>query len=200
VTGEVGHVFAALLRWVPVLAVRVGVEAWAEPREPEELRAVLALVTDASEADARGREPLPRKPEQAEPREPSDFVKLLLSGALEPGETLVGKWLQATVFSEGVEMKPPWFYRLGEQRVVALLLHNPEGAAPWAPRVVRLTSESLGPEPVTLSAHMRVPQLLPGESGWVVLEWPLKKEAAAFRLEVRESGSGRGVRVERDGH
>jgi hypothetical protein len=126
-------------------------------------------------------------------------VKLLLSGALEPGETLVGKWLQATVFSEGVEAKPPWFYRLGEQRVVALLLHNPEGAAPWAPRVVRLTSESLGPEPVTLVAHMRVPQLLPGETGWIVLEWPLSKELEAFRLEVRDREAGRGLRLVRDG-
>ncbi|MFL5357003.1 DUF2381 family protein [Archangium sp.] len=194
--------FAALLRWVPVLAMGVAVEAWAEPREPEELRAVLALVSDASGADARGREPLPRKPEQAEPeepREPSDFVKLLLSGALEPGTKLVGNWLQATVFSEGVEANPPWFYRLGEQRVVTLLLHNPEGAAPWAPRVVRLTSESLGPGPVTLVAHMRVPQLLPGETGWVVLEWPLEEELEAFRLEVRDREAGRGLRLVRDG-
>lgn len=42
-----GHVFAALQRRVPVLLVLVAVEAWAEPREPEELRAVLALVSDA---------------------------------------------------------------------------------------------------------------------------------------------------------
>lgn len=195
--------FAALLRRVPVLAVLVGVEAWAEPREPEELRAVLALVTDASEAEARAREPMPRKPEltePAEPSEPSDFVRLLLSGALELGETLVGNWLQATLFSEGVEAQPPWLYRLGGQRVVALLLHNPEGAAPWAPRVVRLTSESLGPGSVTLSAHMRVSQLLPGESSWVVLEWPLDKESAAFQLEIRDREAGRGLRLMRDGH
>lgn len=194
--------FAALLMRVPVLAMLVAVEAWAEPREPEELRAVLALVSDASGADGREREPPPRKPEQAapvEPHEPSDFVKLLLSGALEPGKTLVGNKLQATVFAEGVEAKPPWFYRLGGQRVVAMLLHNPEGEAPWAPRVVRLTSESLGPEPVTLVAHMRVSQLLPGESGWIVLEWPLDKEQEAFRLELRDREVGRGLRLVRDG-
>ena len=102
-------------------------------------------------------------------------MTLLLSGTLKLGEKLVGNWLQATLFSEGVGAQPAWLYRLGEQRVVAILIHNPEGAAPWSPRVVRLTSETLGPEPVMLSAHMRVSHLLPGESGWVVLEWPLKK-------------------------
>lgn len=194
--------FAALLRRVPVWAVLVGMEARAEPREPEELRAVLAFVSEPGEADARVREPLLEKPARAEPtepREPSDFVTLLLSGTLTLGETLVGNWLQATLFSEGVKAKPPWLYRLGDQRVVAILIHNPEGAAPWAPRVVRLTSESLGPEPVKLPAHMRVPQLLPGESGWVVLEWPLDQEEVAFRLEVRDREAGRGMRLVRDG-
>lgn len=163
------------------MTMLVGVEAWAGSGESARVSLPEMLA----------------RAEPTEPREPSSLLKLLLSGALEPGKKLVGHKLQATVFSEGVEAKPPWIYRLGEQRVVAILFHNPEGAAPWVPRVVRLTSGLLGPEPVTISAHMRTPQLMPGESGWVVMEWPVDDELAAFRLEVREGESGRGMRLVR---
>ncbi|MGZ3460191.1 MAG: DUF2381 family protein [Archangium sp.] len=127
-------------------------------------------------------------------------MRLLLSGAVGLGEKISGTVFPATLFPEGVEAKKPWMYQSGEQRVLAILLHNPEGAAPWEPRVVRLRSESLGPKPMVLSAQVRIPRLMPGASGWVLLEWPLDTETAAFRLEVRESEAGRGVRLVRGGH
>jgi uncharacterized protein (TIGR02268 family) len=167
-------------------------------------RAVLALVPHPSEVDAQVRVALPGElaPQggAAEPREQPELMKLLLSGAVGLGEKLSGTALPATLFPEGVEAKAPWLYRLGEQTVLAIPLRNPEGAAPWEPRVVWLRSESLGPKPVALSAQMRVPRLMPGESGWVIMEWPLGTETGAFRLELREGEVGRGVRLVRRGH
>lgn len=167
------------------------------------VRAVLVLVPHPSEVDAQVRVSLPEKLAQAlvlkEPREQPDLVKLLLSGAVELGRSIIGAPASASLIAEGVEAERPWVYRMGEQRVLAIAFRNPEGAAPWIPRVVWLSSESLGPKPVALSARMRVSRLMPGERGWVVMEWPLDKEAAAFRLMVRESEAGRGVRLEWEG-
>lgn len=163
-------------------------------------RATLVLVPHASEVDVQVRVVLPGKlARPVEPREPSELMKLLLSGEVELGERLISNQSQATFFSEGVEAETFWGYRLGKQRVSAILVRNPEGAALWAPRVAWLTSSSLGPKPVALPARMLPPRLLPGERGWVLMDWPLDKETAGFRLEVREREAGRGFRLEREG-
>lgn len=162
-------------------------------------RATLVLVPHASEVDVQVRVVLPGKlARSVEPREPSELMKLLLSGEVELGMRLIGNQAHATLFSEGVGAEALWGYRLGEQRVSAILVRNPEGAAPWEPRLTWLTSGSLGPKPVALPARMLPPRLLPGASGWVLMDWPLE-ETAGFRLEVREREAGRGVRLEREG-
>ncbi|WNG50968.1 DUF2381 family protein [Archangium minus] len=182
--------------------VRLGVTV---TRGGASMHAVLVLVPHPSEVDGQVRVAvaLPEKLAQViaptEPRAQSELLKLLLSGAVELGERLVGNQLWATLLPEGVDAKAPWLYRVGRQRVLAIPIHNPEESVPWEPRVVRLTSASLGPKPVALPIHMRAPPLMPGESGWVLMEWPLKDETMAFRLEVREREAGRGVRLEREG-
>lgn len=163
-------------------------------------RATLVLVPHASEVDVQVRVVLPGKLARAvEPREPSELMKLLLSGEVELGERLISNQSHATFFAEGVAAKTFWGYRLGDQRVSAILVRNPEGAAPWEPRVTWLTSSSLSPKPVALPVRMLPPRLLPGASGWVLMDWPLDKETAGFRLEVREREAGRGFRLEREG-
>lgn len=162
-------------------------------------RATLVLVPHASEVDVQVRVALPGKLARPEPRAPSELMKLLLSGEVELGKPFSSNQVQATFFSEGVEAEALWNYRLGGQRVSAILVRNLEGAAPWEFRVVRLTSSALGPDPMELPARMHPPRLMPGARGWVLMEWPLDKETDGFHLEVREHEAGRGVRVEREG-
>lgn len=166
----------AFLRLGSVLAVLMSTRVWAESG-PEGAREVKA------------------KP--AEPSEQPELKGLLLSQDWLLGKMLTGSSLMATLFPQGVEAQQPWLYRSGKQRVLAIPIHNPEDAPPWEPRVVWLKSKALGPKPVALSARMRVPRLMPGESAWVLLDWPFELEA--FHLEVREAESGRGVRVEWEG-
>jgi uncharacterized protein (TIGR02268 family) len=161
------------------------------------LRAVLTLVPHPSEVDSQVRVVLSERLARAavaEAREQSGLMSLLLSGGEALGQNLVGDQLHATVLSEGLKANTPWLYRGGAQRVLAVLVRNPEGAASWEPRVVWLTSGSSGSKPVALSARMRVPRLLSGESGWVLIPWP-GEETASVRVEVRERESGRGFRL-----
>ncbi|WP_309894397.1 DUF2381 family protein [Archangium sp.] len=166
------------------------------------VRAVLALVPHPSEVDAQVRVVLSErlaKAAEAEAREQSELMTRLLSAERVLGMKLEEEQIPATVLSEGVRGAVPWMYEWGGQRVVAVPVHNPVGAAPWEPRVVWLTSGSPGSKPKALSARMRGSRLMPGESGWVLIPWPDQK-TGSFRLEVRERESGRGVRLtwERD--
>jgi uncharacterized protein (TIGR02268 family) len=165
------------------------------------VRAVLTLVSHPSEVDSQVRVVLSERLARAaaaEAREQSELMRLLLSGEGGLGKRLVGTSIPITVVSEGVEARTPWLYQWGTQWVLAVPVRNPEGAAPWEPRVVWLTSGSPGSKPEALSARMRVPRLLPGESGWVLIPWT-DLETGSFRLEVRERESGRGFRLTWEG-
>jgi len=171
--------------------VRVSV-TFARGRAP--VRAVLALVPHPAEVDSQVRVVLSERLARAaaaEAREQSELMRLLLSGDGGLGKRLVGNPIPIPVLSEGVEANAPWLYQWGTQRVLAVSVRNPEGAAPWEPRVVWLTSGSPGSKPEALSARMRVPRLMPGESGWALIPWP-GLEKGSRRLEVRERESGRG--------
>jgi len=159
------------------------------------VRAVLALVPHPSEVDAQVRVVLSErlaKAAVAGAREESELMTRLLSAERVLGMKLEEKRIPATVLSEGVRGNVPWMYEWGGQRVVAVPVHNPVGAAPWEPRVVWLTSGSPGSKPKALSARMRGSRLMPGESGWVLIPWP-EQETGSFRLEVRERESGSGL-------
>jgi uncharacterized protein (TIGR02268 family) len=182
------------------------VRVWvALARESAPVRAELVLVAHPSEVDVQVRVVRPEQPERAaRPAEPSDqpeLMRLLLSEEWLLGKKLTGTWLMARLFSEGVNAESPWLCQSGEQRVLAIRIHNPEGASPWEPRGVWLRSEALGPKPVALSARMRVPRLMPGERGWVLVDLPRQGRVLqqVFHLEVRERESGRGFRVEWEG-
>jgi uncharacterized protein (TIGR02268 family) len=158
------------------------------------VRAVLTLVPHPSEVDSQVRVVLSERLSRAavaDARELSELMRLLLSEEWLLGERLKGNLLSALVLSEGVQVTAPWRYQWGSRKVVAFPVRNPEGAAPWEPRVVWLTSGSPGSKPEALSARMRVPRLMPGESGWVLIPWP-ELEKGSYRLEVREQDSGRG--------
>lgn len=164
------------------------------------VRAVLVLVPHPSEVDSQVRVVLSERFARAaaESREQSELMKLLLSGEGVLGQKLMGHPLQVSILGEGVEVNVPWLYQGSTHRVVAVPVRNPEGGAPWEPRVVWLTSGVPGSKPVALSAWMRAPRLMPGESGWVLIPWS-GEEKGSFRLEVRERESGRGVWVTREG-
>jgi hypothetical protein len=166
-----------------LVAVLVSTVAWAEPEPEEAVR--------------------PERPQRtAKPAEPSaqpELLTFLLSEEWLLGETLSGRALEAILLSQGVKAESPWLFQMGEQQVLAFRLQNPEGASSWEPRVVWLKSEVLGPKPVALSARMRVPRLMPGETEWVLVDLPRPLRAGAFHLEVRERESGRGVVVEKEG-
>ncbi len=64
--------------------------------------------------------------------------------------------------------------------------------------MVWLTSGSPGSKPEVLSAWMRVPRLMPGESAWVLIALP-RQQKESRRLDVRERDSGRGFWVTWEG-
>lgn len=175
--------YPALLRPMPLLAVLVSTVAWAEPVPQEAVRS----------------EPPERTAKPAEPSDPPQLLTLLLSEQWLLGEKLSGSRVSAGFSSQGVNAKSLWIYQVGGQQVLALRLQNPEGASPWEPRVVWLKSEVLGPKPVALSARMRIPRLMPGETEWLLMDLPRQLRASAFHLEVRERDSGRGVVVKKEG-
>lgn len=175
--------YPALLRPMLLLAVLVSTVSWAQPGPQEAVRA----------------EPPERTAKPAAQSEPPGLRTLLLSEEWLLGERISGNVLKATLISQGVIAESSWLYQVGAQQVLAIRLENPEGASPWEPRVVWLKSEVLGPKPVALSARMRVPRLMPGETEWVLVDLPRQLRARAFHLEVRERDSGRGFVVEKEG-
>jgi hypothetical protein len=175
--------YPTLLRPMPLLAVLVSTVAWAEPEPQEAVRS----------------EPAERTAKPAEPSDPPQLLTLLLSEQWLLGEKLSGSRSSAGFSSQGVNAKLLWIYQVDEQQVLALRLQNPEGASAWEPRVVWLKSEVLGPKPVALSARMRIPRLMPGETEWLLVDLPRQLRASAFHLEVRERDSGRGVVVKKEG-
>ena len=89
-------------------------------------------------------------------------------------------------------------YRASSWALVSVLVHNLPGQMPWTVGEARLTRADGTPVKVR-SVRMDRPQLAPGETGLVVAETeaPYWTAGEAFRLELRENGSGRHVVIDK---
>jgi uncharacterized protein (TIGR02268 family) len=171
---------------------------------PTRIRLVLLLVSHPGEVDTRVDVELrPRsarseqEPELAFPRrEGGPFSRLVFSGVMGKSGVTRGVF-QGKVVGTGVSPKNPCEYRTERGRAITFLVHNPEGARPWvASEVVRLSragevSEGRGRWTVSMEAP-----IMSGAIGLVVVESAEDGASAPVRLEVREAGGGRSVRVE----
>jgi uncharacterized protein (TIGR02268 family) len=96
----------------------------------------------------------------------------------------------------GVRVERNWDYRVARGRLIVLDVRNPEGARPWfSSEVVRVS-----PAGVVLkggggwAVHMEAP-IEPGGRGEVVVAAPEVERDAPVRLEVREKGGSRVIRM-----
>jgi uncharacterized protein (TIGR02268 family) len=167
-------------------------------------RLVFQLVSRPGEVDARvdvelspSSTTLELEPESALPqREDGPFSHMVFSGVMEQSGIL-GSAFQGKAVGSGVIAKSPWDYRAEHGRAITFFVHNPEGARPWfASEVVSLspTGEVLDGG-VRWRVSMAAP-IEPGRSGRVVVESAHEGAGEPVRLEVREMGGDRGVRVE----
>jgi uncharacterized protein (TIGR02268 family) len=160
------------------------------------IRLVFQLVSHPGEVDTRVDVELrPRsarseqEPELASPRrEGGPFSRLVFSKVMGESGVTHGAF-QGQIVGNGVRPKNPEAYRAERGRAITFLVHNPEGAKPWvASEVVR---EGGG----RWTVSMETP-IAPGATGRVVVESAEDEAGAPVRLEVREEGGSRSVRVE----
>lgn len=171
---------------------------------PTRTRLVFQLVSRPGEVDARvdvALSPSSTTPE-LEPvvafpqREDGPFSRMVFSGVMGRSGITGSMFLGKTIGS-GVIATRPWDYRGEHGRAITFLVHNPEGARPWvASKVV-----CLSPTGEVLEGGIRwwvsmAAPVGPGSSGQVVVESAEEGAGAPVRLEVREVGGNRGVRVE----
>ncbi len=126
---------------------------------------------------------------------------LILSGVLGK-EGVTSTVLKRQPTAEGVVVypgNPARLYRAGRRWAVAVTLSNPEGAAPWVPGEARLHWLGENGQPVgetsRLPVHLTTPQLAPGESGWMVVEWDVPEEGTpgVVSLELTDHEGRRSV-------
>jgi uncharacterized protein (TIGR02268 family) len=166
-------------------------------------RLVFQLVSRPGEVDARVDVELsPSSTTSLEPvvafpqREDGPFSRMVFSGVMGRSGITGSMFLGKTIGS-GVIATRPWDYRGAHGRAITFLVHNPEGARPWfASEIVCLspTGEVLE-SGVRWRVSMAAP-IEPGSSGQVVVESADEGAGAPVRLEVREVGGNRVVRVE----
>ncbi|HSP79104.1 MAG TPA: DUF2381 family protein [Myxococcaceae bacterium] len=102
-----------------------------------------------------------------------------------------------TVLGTGVTAKHAQHYRAGADRFIVFRVYNPEGARPWsASEVVRLSPTGVALPGSSGWTVSRKATIAPGSSGLVMLKAPPGEPIAPVRLEVREQGGSRGVRLE----
>jgi len=129
-------------------------------------------------------------------REDGPFSRMVFSGVMS-WSGVTGSMFPGKTIGTGVLATRPWEYRAEHGRAITFLVHNPEGARPWfASEVVCLspTGEVLE-SGVRWRVSMAAP-IEPGSSGQVVVESADEGAGAPVRLEVREVGGNRVVRVE----
>jgi uncharacterized protein (TIGR02268 family) len=122
---------------------------------------------------------------------------LILSRVL-GGKKLKGGLFQGRVTGSGVTAMPLRLWLADTWTLVVLRVRVPEDGAPWTSEgAVWLGAVEEGRERV-LPVWMEVERLGPGESGLVLVEVERTPGGAdeLLRLEVREKGGNRGVRIE----
>jgi uncharacterized protein (TIGR02268 family) len=171
---------------------------------PTRTRLVFQLVSRPGEVDARVDVEL--RPSSTTPElepmvafpqhEDGPFSRMVFSGVMDQSG-IVGSMFPGKAVGNGVIAKSPWDYRAKHGRAITFFVHNPEGARPWvASEVVCLsTTGEVLEGGVRWRASMAAP-IGPGSSGQVVVESAEEGAGAPVRLEVREVGGNRGVRVE----
>jgi len=167
-------------------------------------RLLFQLVSNPGEVDARVDVELrPRSarpepgPDAASPRrQVGPFSQMVFSGVMgESGVTPRVFW--GSIVGNGVVAMGPSAYRAERGRAIVFHVLNPAGARPWlAAEVVQLPLTGEGREGDGRWTVAMDGPIEPGGNGRVVLESAGEGFAAPVRLEVREEGGGRGVRVE----
>ena len=120
-----------------------------------------------------------------------------------PVAELMKKWgLSTAAFKgdavgTGVRVTETRDYRVASGRLIVLHVRNPEGARPWfSSEVVRVSSAGVVLEGSGgWAVHMAAP-IEPGRHGEVVVVTPEVERGAPVRLEVREKGGRRVIRME----
>jgi hypothetical protein len=163
------------------------------------IRLVFQLVSHPGEVDARVDVQLrPRAnrqgPEVPSPRrEEGPFSQMVLSGVMGMSGITAGMF-RGSVVGKGVRADHPWDYRAARGRAITFLVHN-DGARPWfASEAVPLSLAGEVPEDGSRWRVNMAAPIEPGEKGLVVVE--SVGEGGPVRLEVREAGGYRNVRVE----
>jgi uncharacterized protein (TIGR02268 family) len=212
---EVNHEGPGRLVWVDVAGHSLLLEPRRELASDEKLpmevvlaqgpartRLVFQLVSHPGEVDARVDVELrPRsvrpelEPEVASSRrEDGPFSRLVFSGVMGRSGITAGMFRGRTV-GRGVLADAAWDYRAAHGRAITFVVRN-EGARPWlASEVVRLpVAGEVSQEGSGWKVSMAAP-IEPGGTGLVVLE-SVEAAGVPVRLEVREAGGIRSVRVE----
>jgi hypothetical protein len=103
---------------------------------------------------------------------------------------------QGSTLGTGVRVEKTWDYRVARGRLIALEVHTPEGARPWfSSEVMRVSPAGVVLEGAGgWTVHMEA-SIEPGGRGEVVLAAPEVESDAPVRLEVREKGGSRVIRM-----
>ncbi|HZH16460.1 MAG TPA: DUF2381 family protein [Archangium sp.] len=167
-------------------------------------RLVFQLVSHPGEVDARVDVELrPRSarsesgPDAVSPgRQVGPFSQMVFSGVM--GESgVTPRVFPGTAIGNGVFATNPREYRAERGRALVFHVYNPVGARPWlAADVVQLPLAGARREGGALWMVSMAGPIEPGGSGRLVVESAEAGAGAPVRLEVREEGGSRGVRVE----
>jgi uncharacterized protein (TIGR02268 family) len=168
---------------------------------PVHARLVIPLVSHPTEVDTRvDLELRPRSSrtaaESASPRRedgpPSPFP---VTGMMKKLGFSTDEF-HGSALGTGVRVEETWDYWVARGRLIVLDVYNPEGARPWfSSEVVRVS-----PAGVVLegdggwAVHMEAP-IEPGGHGEVLVVAPEVERDAPVRLEVRERGGSRVIRM-----
>ena len=168
------------------------------------VRLLLLLVAHPTEVDTRvdvelrprsartGLEPEPPGPR----REDDPFSRFVLSEELGKSGVTVTLF-EGIAVGTGVLVTKTRSFQTGRRRILAFEVFNPVGARPWlVSDVVRLspTGRVLGGAE-RWTVDMLAP-IEPGGRGRVVVAVPEEESGVPVRVEVREKGGGRSVRLE----
>jgi uncharacterized protein (TIGR02268 family) len=168
---------------------------------PVHARLLFSLVSHPTEVDTQVDLELRPRSSRAAPesvsarREDGPSSRFPVTGMMKKLGLSTGEF-QGRAVGTGVRVERTKDYRVAHGRLITLEVRNPEGAQPWfAAEVVRVS-----PTGVMLSGgggwvvHMEAP-IEPGGRGEVVVVTPEVERDVPVRLEVRERGGRRVIRM-----
>jgi uncharacterized protein (TIGR02268 family) len=170
---------------------------------PVPTQLVFVLVSHPTEVDTRvdlelrprSNRPAPEPETESPRREGAPSSRFPVTGMMKR-LGLSGSDFQGRSIGAGVRVKWTWDYRVAHRRLLVLDVLNPEGARPWfaveVMHVSPLGEVLAGGGGWTV--HMEAP-IEPGSRGEVVVMAPEVERDAPVRLEVREKGGSRVIRI-----